>query len=269
LTMPALVDAHVHFHSSFEVEPFLDAASRNLARAQRKLKLAEAACVLLFADPQGWNSFREIRERIRGGRTSWSLGETGEETSLIARRDGDPQLILIRGSQVVTRERLEILLLASSTKVRDGTPFEEAVDRALKFEAITVLPWGLGKWFGGRGRLVRTAMESPAARNLFVGDNGGRLARTPTPALIRRGIRKGVWNLPGSDPLPFPSQQARVGSRGFVLPGDLDHRRPSSEVRRLVGELEAQPVTFGRGMGVVEFVAAQVRMQLHQRTRGG
>ena len=131
-----------------------------------------------------------------------------------------------------------------------------------------VIPWGLGKWIGARGRLVRIAMESPEAQDLFLGDSGGRLARTPTPVLLRRGIRQDVWNLPGSDPLPFPSQQDRVGSRGFVLPGDLDPERPTPEVRRLVGELEAQPVTFGRGMDVLEFVLAQVRMQVRGRRRG-
>lgn len=266
--LPHLVDAHVHFHPCFGVDDFFDAASRNFSQARLELGLGKAVTgVLLFADPEGWDSFGEFRHRMRVGRTKWALAKTDEQASFIAFREGHRELVLVPGRQVVSRERLEILVLACSEELRDGAPFGEILKQAMETNYVTLIPWGLGKWHGRRGRLVRTAIESRPARNLFLGDNGGRLHGTPTPGLLLRGMQHGIWNLPGSDPLPFRSQQTRVGSRGFVLQGDVDRRRPAQTIRRALGELDTQPVTFGRGMGAVEFVASQLRIQVQRRLR--
>jgi hypothetical protein len=264
--MAVLVDAHVHFHSCFQVDVFFDAASRNFAQAVRELGLEEvSACILLLADPHGWDTFDTLWDRCRAENGRWSIQETEEETALVAQWNGNAELYLVRGSQVATREGLEVLALDCMAEFPKHAAFEEVLERALALDAVTVVPWGFGKWLGARGRKVGAAVQDLGGRGLFLGDNGGRLAGTPAPTLIRRGARKGVLNLPGSDPLPFPAQEERVGIAGFVLPGELHRHRPAATFRELMRQMQEQPDTFGRGAGILEFVTSQVRMQIKRR----
>jgi hypothetical protein len=269
--MAVLVDAHVHFHPRFEVQGFLDAAWRNFQEAwhghlaENPGPSAPSGCALLLADPHGWDSLARLRTEVTNQGGPWFIRETDDDGAITVGRDGGERLVLVAGSQVATREGLEVLALATTARFPPGASFAEALDRALELDAVTVIPWGFGKWLGRRGRIIRAAIESQHQRGFFLGDNGGRLAGTPTPRLIRYGASKGILNLPGSDPLPFAPQQERAGSRGAMLPGRLDSDAPLGDLRGLLGAIHRQPPTFGRGVGIREFAVSQVRMQLRSR----
>ncbi len=270
LPSPLLVDAHVHFHPGFNRSDFLNSAAGNFQRAAAELALGPAwlGC-LLFTESRGDHYFEDLRRNrvLDGGR--WAIDATEESCSLIAKDDGEPRLLLVAGRQVVSAEDIEVLALGTDRQFEDGAEFSSTLRSVLESDAVAALPWGFGKWWFRRGRLVREVIERAGAKRIFLGDNGGRLALLPRPPMFDVAARRGFLILPGSDPLPLPSQIAKVGGYGFVLPGPLDASRPAESLKRILTDLAAQPRIFGRLETPAAFCRNQVMMQLRKRARMG
>lgn len=260
-----LVDAHVHVHPGFARDAFLDAALANFRREAAELGLRDEVlgCLLLAEmGPARW--FQRARNGEEGAGV-WRFERTGELESLVAcrisREDRDERLLLIAGRQIATREGLEVLALACDADVSDGLPFGETLHRVRACGALPVLPWGFGKWWGRRGRLVAGALERRGSAPLFLGDNGGRPAVGSAPGLFQKAQACGIAVLPGSDPLPLPWHASRAGSFGFLLEGELDAERPAADLRRRVRELREGPRAFGRLAPLPRFVRDQVALR--------
>jgi len=73
--------------------------------------------------------------------------------------------------------------------------------------------------------------------------------------------------LPGTDPLPFKSEQTKAGRYGFLLDGAMDRDRPAAAIRDLLREQTAQPRAFGRLESLGRFLRNQVGMQIRKRGR--
>jgi len=196
----------------------------------------------------------------------WSFERTGETESLVARRDRNGErLLVIAGRQIVTREGIEVLALAGDAGVLDGMPFGETLQRVRMSGALPVLPWGFGKWWGGRGRLVAGALARRGPDLLFLGDNAGRPELGGEPPLFRQARDCGVPVLPGSDPLPLSWHAGRAGSYGFVLEGELDAEHPAWDLRRRLRELRESPRVFGRRVTLPGFLRDQAALRARRR----
>lgn len=266
--MSILIDAHVHYHDCFDLQTFLEFASSNVRRGVGHGQ-SVIGCLML-AETDSGDPARRIKDRAGRIHRPWSLAGTTQCGSLICLRDGRPELVLLPGRQVVTDENLEVLALGTDGAVRPGRPLKETLDETAQAGAMAVLPWGFGKWWFRRGRAVHNAVLSRASDvseeswELFLGDNGGRLQWGPPPRPFAMARRLGMRILPGSDPLPFPSQISRVGSYGFVLPGSLDFDRPCHCIRTLLRQMSGQPAIYGRRERVLRFCRFQVAMQIRK-----
>jgi hypothetical protein len=265
-----LIDGHVHFHGCFELQVFLDAAVANFARGAEELALTEAFLgVLLLAETSGDQYFAGFRDgsssREMGG--GWCFRQTAEPTSLIATRNGIDLLVLVAGRQVATREGLEVLALNGNPELSDGLSFRDSLEAVWDSRTVAVVPWGFGKWWLGRGRLLREEMRRLAIRPFFLGDNAGRPALLPEPALFRTARAHGIHILPGTDPLPFRSQQRKAGRYGCCVRSPLDLDRPGESVIRGLCN-GAEPATFGQLESLREFCRIQTRMQWQKLVRG-
>ncbi|MEY8800942.1 hypothetical protein AB9K35_11565 [Leisingera sp. XS_AS12] len=178
-------------------------------------------------------------------------------------RDG-AALTVIAGRQVITAERIEVLALATVRRFRDGCPAGELLAELWEAGIPAVLPWGVGKWLGRRGRLVAELLHVQAGPGLFLGDNAGRPRVWPTPALFRQ---RPV--LPGSDPLPVPGAEVGAGGYGFALEGRLDQGRPATDLRARLMALTGNPRVTGGRRGLVAVLAEQfaLRRMKHKRRR--
>lgn len=250
----ALVDAHVHIHPLFPLETFLEGALENFRAAA-----GTASGCLLLAEMADSRWFRKAPRTVG----AWTLGSTGEEDSLVARRSTGESLFIVAGRQIAVRERLEVLALGKDAEIPDGLPLEETLRRVRDSGALPVLPWGFGKWSGRRGELVAATLERPAGE-LYLGDNSNRLQLAGRPRLLREAEERGILVLPGTDPLPFPSHARRAGSFGFVLEEALDPVRPAEDLLRQVRSLREQPRTYGRGETLPRFLRDQASLQLRQ-----
>jgi hypothetical protein len=266
-----LVDGHVHFHPGFTWEIFLTAAAGHFAAGRREVGLGEEGPgSLLFTESAGVHAFRDLRDgrgRIPGG---WELAPTGEDAAVRVAGPAGQMLLLVAGRQIVTAEKLEVLALGWDGEFPDGQPIREVLARVVDAGAVPVVPWGFGKWWFRRGRLLRALIEGGVPYRFFLGDNGGRPRLSREPRLFDAARAHGTQVLPGSDPLPFPDQARRAGSYGFVLPVALSPDRPATAIREALVGLSEPPRTFGRRERLDRFIRNQVRMQRAKwgRSRG-
>lgn len=265
-----LVDGHVHFHSCFSWERFLDAAAANFAAARRKLRLTDATpgCLLL-TESAGVYGFRMLRDRPSVVEPwGWEIAGAADEGSLVLRRSGGETLVVVAGRQIVTRENLEVLALACEEEFPDGMPIPGVLAEVADAGAVPVIPWGFGKWWFRRGRLVRALIERGFPYRFFLGDNGGRPRISASPRLFGLARDYEIPVLPGSDPLPFPDQISRVAAYGFHIGGCVPLACPTQGIRDAVLELNHQPRSFGRRESLPRFARSQIRMQRVTRRRG-
>lgn len=237
----------------------------DLGRRASGAESTGAGC-LLIAETATDRSFSRLVEAVPrlGGRLSLR-GTTEPESVIVASRAG-VELVLVGGRQLVTGEGLEILVFGGArTEVDDGQSAGTILERAADPDSVAIVPWGFGKWWFGRGRLVGQLLRE-YARSIALGDNGGRPVGTPRPGAFRLATQLNVPILPGSDPLPLASQSSRAGSYGVVLPCDPDFDRPAAQLVSLLRERTLRRTTFGGRVDMVQFAVAQ--LTLHARRRG-
>jgi hypothetical protein len=266
-----LVDGHVHVYDCFSVPAVFDAAAANFAAAADTLEGAgrydSVLCLVEGARERFLADVRSGKQgRVWRGTHGYWEAELGDEPEVVTVRRGGTRLLLLAGRQLVTRERLEVLALGTTAPLHDGASLEDTLAAVRDAAALAVLPWGVGKWVGARGAIVSRALDDPQWSHVLVGDNGNRLSLSPEPTQLARARREGRRVLPGSDPLPLPGQESRVGSYGFALHADLDPLRPAAALRALLAG-RASLVPFGRRARLARFVGNQLALQLKTRLR--
>ncbi|MGH7571991.1 MAG: hypothetical protein ACREMK_09145 [Gemmatimonadota bacterium] len=251
------IDAHAHLRRCFDLASSLDHAAANFSRASVSPPLG----VLLLAETAGCLRFEDLVALSRDPWGDWVFEHTREPGSLVARHRSGTLLLLIAGRQIVTRERLEVLSLASPARIEDGLPIDEVIGTAREAGAIVVLPWGFGKWWGRRGEIVRRIVDEARPGKLFLGDNRNRPQLAPGPALFREAEARGIGVLPGSDPLPFPAHVRNLGRYGFLLPAELERKTPAEELKRILRQARPSPSPIGRRVNPLRFLGDQIRLR--------
>jgi hypothetical protein len=255
------VDGHVHFHDVRFVAPTLDAAAHNFrAACGRSHGLVGA---ILLTEASGEHVFDSLQDLSMAG--AWGFAPAADEPeSLIAQR-GDVALAIVGGRQVRAAAGLEVLALGTRSVFREGMPLTDTVEAIRRSGAVTVLPWGFGKWLGARGRVVAATLAKFEPDQLFVGDNGGRLSLLGVPALVRASERRGFRVIPGTDPFPFALDHRRVGRFGFLGEVPLPAAAPWRALRGWLIARRTSPLTYGEASGLLRLVVNQIGIQVHRR----
>jgi len=273
----ACVDAHVHLHPCYDPDDLLQNAYENLAAASAAAdRGARLACFLLLAECAPDDCFGALRALAGGQPASdgggtlrlrrWSVAPTAEPISVVARH-AQRELFIVAGRQVACREGLEVLVLGTTHRFADGRPIREVLREADALGVPRVIPWGPGKWFFRRGRLLNELVEEFRKPTLFLGDEGGRPVFWGYPQHFAHAARLGVRDLPGTDPLPFPHDIDKVGRMGFRVAVDLDPERPGKSLLRALTQHGAPLERFATLEPPWRFVRNQIGMQLRKRLR--
>jgi hypothetical protein len=269
----AVVDAHVHLHACYDPDAFFDHAYFNLAHAAaRTAPAVMRANYLLMTECESDDYFTRLHS-IAVGRANghadwlkrWKLRATDEPESVVVEEEGHRRLYVVAGRQVACREGLEVLIIGTRQKFRDGERIRSVLDTAASLGLPHVIPWGLGKWFFQRGKLLSELMREYCKPTLFLGDEGGRPGFWPYPSHFREGAEMGVRDLPGTDPLPFPHDVSKVGRVGIRVPIELDEQRPASSLLRVLSDGRTPLDRFASLEQPIMFVRNQVAMQLRKR----
>jgi hypothetical protein len=177
---------------------------------------------------------------------------------------GGRRLYLVAGRQIVTAERLEVLALGFEGFIPDGGSIRQVLERVRAAAAVPVIPWGFGKWWGERGRVVSALLKDHEALGFCLGDNSGRTTILGRPAHFEEAGRLGIPILPGTDPLPFPTEFGRAGRFGLVARTPIDPVRPAAEAKRVLTGRLSGTTPYGRLETPLRFVRNQIAMQLYK-----
>lgn len=262
-------DAHVHIQERFNLDQFLLCALDNFDR-QRNVTAPQSSGTyfLLLTEAKSLEVFSSLAEQVRQKTgplpAAWQVMKTGEEESLLLKHASRSavRMFVVAGRQLVTREKIEVLALASRGKIDDGKPLADTVDEVRNYGGLAVLPWGAGKWLGKRGRIVSDFLLSTSPYSLFVGDNGGRPDFWPRPASFDLAARRNIRLLPGSDPLPLAGEERRVATYGAMVDGDCSDATPVADLKGMLLDSKKLINPFGKRQGAWQFFRTQVGLRL-------
>jgi hypothetical protein len=264
-----LVDSHVHFYPCFDKKTFFRSAARNFSLVARSHGLEHATGILVLTEARGFDYFHRFLDECENEpRACCLFRKTAEDSSLLVLGGDVDPLIVIAGRQLVTVEGLEVLALGCRVGLPDGLLVRDTLEAVREVGALPIVPWGFGKWWRRRGRLVSELVLEEGRNGLFLGDNGGRPRLGRRPRQFRRAEKHGVLVIPGSDPLPLPGQEQRVGSFGFRIRGVFDPECPTAGLKALLREPTVSPTPFGAGEGIVQFVRNQLLIRIRKGTVG-
>lgn len=265
-----LVDAHVHIHEHFDLNRLFLISLQNFRKALNQFKIFEPfECFLLLTESSGVNRFTALEETAgrENGAHDFSVERTAESGTLKVTTGGGQHLFVVNGRQIVTSEKLEILALGLPEDYPDGRPLHYVIEDLAASSCLRVLPWGAGKWLGNRGKIVSSLVATWESGPLFLGDNGNRPAFWPLPKVFDRGREKEIYNLPGSDPLPFPEAEKKAGNNGFMIRGQVDPESPFESLMSAVLSSPHSVIPFGTPESFIPFIKNQISMQLFKRRR--
>ena len=250
------IDGHVHFHTNFSLALALDSAANNFRPINAK------TAVLLVAHIGSGDPLARLRKECPFG---WKT-EPADSNSLVLYGSDNMQLVAVAGRQVMTLEKLELLTIGSQVELPHGRALSAAISQASDAGAVPVVPWGFGKWWFKRGKVLAELIASKRDGTWLIGDNGCRPSIWQ-PRLLREATSNSIGYLAGSDPLPLQSHQTRIGAFGSLVPMDVDLNRPTEWVRTtLLGHAKSFS-TFGRCRTMTEFGKDQLGLRLTKGNR--
>lgn len=260
----AVIDPHAHFYERFGAGAFLDAARDNLSRAAVEdlpPHEAPADLGLVLLDIRAGQGFSAWRDGVVSP-TGWRRQPLPEDPAAVRFVNGSgATLTLIGGRQLVSAEGLEVVVIGTVEPIDDGLPARDYLHE-LASQWPVMLPWGVGKWLGRRGRLLQSLIADPELPAFLLGDNAGRPALWRDARCFGEAQARGLRILPGSDPLPIRHHAGRVGSSGCWLPLDLKQPAPSRALVAALRDPEVPMQRFGRQSPIGEFVRDQLVLRM-------
>lgn len=265
-----LVDAHIHIHECYNLNKFLDAAENNFSNNLSILGSDDKnSCIICFTESEGVNFFDSFKKEIENDDKygNWSIILTNDSNCLLFRSSNNFEIYIFAGRQIVTAESLEVLAIGLENEIKDGLLLNEVISKVNSSGKISIIPWGAGKWMGKRGQFVEKLILEKRNFPIFLGDNGNRPWFWKISNLFKLAESKKIFNLPGTDPLPFNNQELRPGNFGFCLDGYINSNKPYEDFLNKIKNISAPVKTYGKLETSIKFFKNQIAMQLVKRKR--
>lgn len=251
-------DHHVHYYPQFSWQCLLEYSWQNLSQAASEKvgssKIHAAICLLETQDSRWYSGIDDALSDVAG----WSVKyEISSEAKRAEHEDGR-QISIIKGRQIVTQEKLEVLVIGNDEPLDNVPTLHECIE--MHAEKAVVIPWAVGKWLGARGKVVNAALAQQSS--LFnVGDNGGRpnTWNRVSQFDLAKGLGKTI--IPGSDPLPLKNAEKRAGTSGVIVSG---HLNDASGVQGLLSALTENKfeAVFSSQQSTLAFMRDQLRLRM-------
>jgi len=237
--MLVLADTHVHLYDCYDLNKAFASAFENLdglVKLESGDALADKAFLALFlTEKKDCHFFNKLKSgSLHPDGNDYVIEQCSENNVLLVRNRQGKALYLFAGRQIVTSERLEVLALTTDLDISDGGSICDIIKQIISGGGVPVLPWAPGKWFGHRGEIVSSLLESASPAQLLVGDTSMRPLGWGVPYIMKEAARKGFKIVAGTDPFPFEGQENLIGKYGISFSAEFDLQRPVSELRRLL-----------------------------------
>ena len=253
-----VIDAHIHLYPMFDL-------AQTIMHAQRNMKTADAHAVKiwLLTERADCAVFQRLLTEGRiGGKP---LLRTADAEVLLL---PDESLYIMAGTQIITREGLELCALATSSRIDDRKmTAAQGIAYLLDRGALVSINWAPGKWWGKRGVVVRELLAQPPQPGVFIGDTAMRPCFWPTPQLMREAVRNGWRIVAGSDPLPFKGEEKSFGRYTFQVTAAWNPQAPLQSLRSALMRPDAILSCRGSRRGAFEFVRRQSQIMREKGKR--
>ena len=259
------IDGHVHFYGPEHVQAGLSAASRNFRSLASSAGLLVDYGLLLLADPKmapGFSWVDRLSQRHSGDSLSetWQIVSKPDDDLLHLAKSNELPLAIFGGRQLISAENLEVLIFPSAAAGEDGQPADQLVARAAERDGLAILPWGVGKWLGQRGKTVSIILDRNHSVPITVGDNGGRPRIWRRVRILKDARTAGLSDIAGTDPLPLPGEELRIGTFGVSSSSTVDQNWTAGDFVNLLRAGQFQ--RFGQLMPFKDFVAKQMALRM-------
>ncbi len=248
--MRLIFDSHVHVYPFYDIPALFTALACKLAELD-----PDARKMAFLTDIQVGKAFEEL---CTVGVPGMTLKQV--DTHCLAIKDGmGRELFLFNGRQIVTAERLEILALVCSIDVEGRLPAVDVVKQIHAAGGVAVIAWGVGKWLGSRGDVVRGLIDNDSLKPLLLGDSSMRPSFWGTPDQMEYGRNKGLKIICGSDPLPFRGEEGVAGAYATLAEYDFDFSNPSVSAREMLISPSVRFNPMGERSSPVKWLARVLR----------
>lgn len=264
-----IIDAHAHIYPCFNLDDFIFSAFNNLFCDNVASAQPPGSAVIFLTETADSNYFSVLKnEKNRTDSSTqpktWHVVDTGERPSLRIKHSNFPEkeLIVVSGQQVVTLEKLEVLSIGCQYPQPEGAALRNTVHSIFSGNGLAILPWGVGKWLGKRGRIIDTFVAAETTPRLFLGDNGSRPRFWKVSRLEQCPKTKRFRLLSGTDPLPLPGEEKRVGSFGSIIQGTLNPEKPFESLKDLLCHPETEINGHGNLQPPLSFIKQQAALRM-------
>lgn len=259
-----LMDAHVHVYPGIDVAGLLSAAAREFQKTSERLSAVRWRAVLFLTEIATVDWFESVvASGAAGAIGPWTLALAPDDPLRIEASGGGPPLDIIAGRQIVTAEHIEVHALGTRAKIPDRMDLSATIAAVRAVDALAVLPWGVGKWLGARRALISEILSGTS--DVYLSDNGGRPGFWRDP-LLARARRAGKPVLSGTDPLPLPAEEYRVGGFGCWLSEDSADRCATPQLLARIRASTAGKIEHnGRPETALRFVGNQLALRVRRR----
>lgn len=254
-------DGHFHLYPCHAAANAIGNLIHNLdlmAKSAGEFKPGQDVCKIAFlAESKHHDYFHKLLKKEIDLRIIHLEVSAGPEEHCVSfSQQGKPELCLVAGRQVVTREKLEILGLGMEELVPDGLPAEEVIEKVIAAGGLPVLAFSPGKWLFKREKIVLKLIER-YGNALIIGDSALRPLGWGRPAIMRRA---GAKILSGSDPLPLPGDEKYAGCYGFIYQGSFDPARPLTSMREIIAATPQAIMPAGRRCSFINVAGRLFRL---------
>jgi len=186
-----VIDTHFHFYPNFSFEACLDACLTNVKKLGIEKK--DLQIMLCFTERYDCNFFEKMEYP--------QLKQISDNLKTLHYKQ--VPFYFLRGYQIISTENIEVLALGCPERLPDKIfNAAELCHKIQQANAVAVLPWGLGKWLGKRGKIIQSVLDEN--KNVCVGTTALQ------PIVFRNMFIKkftGHVVLFGSDALPMTGEE--------------------------------------------------------------
>jgi len=260
-----LVDTHVHYYPFCTFSEYFDSAYANTQVAAERLgSLHEFTSILCLLETETSHWYQDLlaiassTKQIGG----WQLEALDNHQLLQLIGDKGEEILLIPGQQLITSENLEILIIGPTNKIAHNFSAQFYIEE-FSDTYLVVIPWGVGKWFGARGRVVSNLILQPTGYKFALGDNSGRASVWKYVPQFNQAYKMGINILAGSDPLPVVGQHKKVACYGSVITGPMQRQGLAGQLREKLLDTQTSNIkSYGHLDNLIHFIVSQLLLRL-------
>jgi hypothetical protein len=260
-----LIDTHVHYYPFCTFPEYFDAAYSNMQAAAKQINsFLPFTSILCLLETQTSHWYQELLGIATSTKQigNWQLESLDSDQLLRLTKNNENELLLVPGKQIITSENLEVLIIGVTDEIPHKIPVKFYIEK-YSDSHLVIIPWGVGKWLGKRGRIVSNLIQQHSNHKFALGDNSGRATAWKYVPQFNQARQTGINILAGSDPLPISGQYKKVASYGSVIIGSLQQHDIASQLREKLLDTRAGNINnYGHLDGVVRFIVSQILLRI-------